>query len=501
MTDEEPLSHADTIAEVTDGLSFGPWIDGGPAETAETFETIDPATHEPIAAVGRGDASHVDRAVSAAWDAYDREWAKTTYADRARRLVEWIKTLRDHAEELTRLECLDTGKPIADTRAEVEGAIDTLEYYASIARGERGAQIPATENTHIYTRREPYGVVGQIVPWNFPIWSAAWKLGPALAAGNAAVLKPATDAPLSIIRMVQLSADILPAGVCNVVPGSGSTVGSTLSDHTDIRKVSFTGSAEVGEQVMRAAAPQIVPVTLELGGKSPFVVFPDADLETAVDAASSGIFYGTGQICDALSRAIVHENIADEFLTRLCEAAAGYAPGDPLEESTTLGPLTTRSGYDDVREYMQLGREEGATVATGGGTPEDPKLRDGWYVEPTVFTEVDSAMTIAREEIFGPVLTVQTFETYEEAIEMANDTDYGLAAGIATERTSIAHRAAADLQAGIVYVNAYGPILPEAPYGGFKQSGIGRELGTEVLDHYQQTKTVCVTLSEPTIDG
>lgn len=500
MTDGEPLSHANAIADATEGLAFGPWIDARTAETADAFETIDPATGEPIAPVGRGDVDHVDRAVSAAWEAFDREWAETTYADRSARLAEWIDELRAHADELTRLECLDTGKPIGDTRAEVEGAIDTLDYYASVARAQRGAQIPADEDTHIYTRQEPYGVVGQIVPWNFPIWSAAWKLGPALAAGNAAVLKPATDAPLSILRMAQLSADVLPEGVLNVVPGSGSTVGSALSEHDRVRKVSFTGSAEVGEQVMRAAAPQIVPVTLELGGKSPFIVFPDADLETAVDAASSGIFYGTGQICDALSRAIVHEDVAEEFEARLLEATAAYAPGDPLDESTTLGPLTTRSGYDSVREYVETGRREGATVATGGGTPDDPQLRDGWYVEPTVFTEVDPAMTIASEEIFGPVLTVQTYGTYDEAIEMANDTEYGLAAGIATERTANAHRAAADLQAGIVYVNAYGPILPEAPYGGFKGSGIGRELGTEVLEHYQQTKTVCVTLSEPSIE-
>lgn len=270
--------------------------------------------------------------------------------------------------------------------------------------------------------------------------------------------------------MAQLSNSIFPDDVINVVTGSGSTTGASLTEHDDVRKLSFTGSGAVGQEVMRAAAAQIAPVTLELGGKSPLVVFPDADLETAVDAAAAGIYYSTGEICDALSRAIVHEDVHNEFFDRLIDRAQSYTLGDPLDEDTTLGPLTNGDQFETVSDYVPIGRDEGATLATGGHPPSDPALVDGYYIELAVFTDVDNEMRIAQEEIFGSVQTVQSFQTYDGAITVANDTEFGLAGGVVTESTNLAHRAAADIDAGIIYINAYGPIRPEGPYGGFKKS-------------------------------
>ncbi|MDG5777203.1 aldehyde dehydrogenase family protein [Haloarculaceae archaeon H-GB2-1] len=501
-SDSIASTHEDAHERVREVSEFGAWIDGEyvSAASGETVATRDPVVDEPIVEVPRCDEREVDRAVDAAWDAFDAEWSDTTPAERSRLLFEWVSVLEDHVEELALLDSIDTGRPKSDARGEVEGAIDTLEYYASLARGQEARQIPAREDVHIYTRHEPYGVVGQITPWNFPTWAAAWKLGPALAAGNAAVLKPSAQSPLSTLRMVELAADIFPDGVVNVVTGTGSEVGGPLTEHEDVRKVSFTGSVGVGEHVMKAAAEHVAPVTLELGGKSPFVVFPDADLDKAVDAVATGIFYSTGQICDGFSRALVHEDVAAEFTDRFVDAAESYVLGDPLDEETTMGPLTSAEQFETVSEYVEIGQQEGATLLTGGSAPDDPELADGWYFEPTVFTDVDNDMRIAQEEIFGPVQTIQTFSTYEEAIEVANDTDFGLAAGLATESTDIAHNAAADIEAGLVYVNEYGPILSEAPYGGFKDSGIGNDLGTEALDHYRQTKSVYVNLDDPDLE-
>jgi aldehyde dehydrogenase (NAD+) len=484
---------------ILEDVTVAPWIGGEVVDTGETTVTRDPVTDEPLVEVPVCGEAEVDAAVETAWDAFDRAWADTTPAERSRLLFEWIEVLEDHVDELTRLEALDTGKPIADARGEVEGAIGTLEYYASVVRARTDDQIPAGADLHMYTRTEPFGVVGQVTPWNFPAWAAAWKFGPALAAGNCAILKPSVTTPLTTVRMVQLSADVFPDGVLNVVQGRGSTAGEALVSHDDVRKVSFTGSGEVGTRVMRAAAERIAPVTLELGGKSPFVVFPDADLEKTVEAVASGIYYSTGEICDALSRALVHEDVYEAFVDRFVAKSESHVLGDPFDDETTMGPLTTAEQLETVLEYIELGTEEGATLATGGSRPDEDALADGHYVEPTVFTDVDNDMRIAQEEIFGPVQTVQSFETYDEAIRLANDTSFGLAAAVATESTDLVHRAAADLQAGIVYVNDYGPILPEGPYGGFKRSGIGRDLGEAALDHYQQTKTVYVNLDEPSL--
>lgn len=471
---------------------FAAWIDGDPHRTGETFETIDPVINEPITTVPRCSSEDVDRAVESAWRAFEKGWSDTTPSERSRLLFDWIEVLQDHVDELTHIECLDTGKPITDVRSEVEGAIETLEYYASVCRTQGGRQIPAQEDLHLYTRHEPYGVVGQIVPWNFPIWASAWKLGPALAAGNTVVLKPSGDSPLTALRIAELSSGVFPDGTINVITGLGTEVGEPLTQHDGVRKISFTGSTAVGEEVMKAAAGHIAPVTLELGGKSPFIVFPDANLDKVVDAVADGIFYATGQICDAFSRALVHEDVHNEFVDRFVEKSESYTLGDPLKKETTMGPLTSASQYETVMEYIDVGRRE-ADLLTGGSSPADGSLGD-WYVEPTVFGGVTNDMRIVQEEIFGPVQTINTFSSYEEAIELANDTEFGLAAGIGTERTALAHDAAADLDAGVVYVNEYGPILPEAPYGGFKASGIGRDLGTEALNHYRRTKSVYVNL-------
>jgi aldehyde dehydrogenase (NAD+) len=492
-------THEDAITEVTTDTKFTPWIDGEQylPDQDVTIETIDPAVTRPITAIPACDSDDVNAAVKAAGDAYDREWAATLPAERATMLRKWVNELRDHEDELTRLECLDTGKPIEQTRGEVQAAFDTLDYYASLCRTINGDQIAAGENLHAYTRKEPFGAVGQIIPWNFPIWSLTWKLGPALAAGNTSVLKPAQDAPLTAIRAAQLSKDIFPDGVVNVVPGTGSDVGNALTSHGDVRKVSFTGSRKVGELVMESAANHIAPVTLELGSKSPFLVFPDANLSKVGQAIADGIYYSSGEICDAFSRTIVHKDIYEEFLDAFLAAAEEYTCGDPLDEDTTMGPLTTADQYESVQKYISLGKQEGSNLVYGGGTPAE-SLEHGWYVEPTVFTDVDNDMRIACEEIFGPVQTIQTFGNYEQGIDLANDTRFGLSAGIGTEDISLAHRAAADLEAGIVYVNDYGPILPEAPYGGFKESGIGNDLGEESLNHYLQTKSVYMNLENPT---
>ena len=488
--------HRSKHREATADVEFGAWIDGGRRTEGTDRGVEDPVIGEPIVDVPQCDASDVDSAVDAAWSAFEGGWEDASVRDRSKRLFEWADVLADHVEELTLLECLDCGKPISQARGEVKGAIDTLEFYASAVRAHRGSEVPAGDDLHLYTTREPYGVVGQIVPWNYPLWAAAWKLGPALAAGNACVLKPASDTPLSTIRAAQLSEGIFPDGVLNVVPGSGSDVGQAVAAHEDIRKVSFTGSTGVGSGVMHAAADRVAPVTLELGGKSPFVVFPDADLDTVVPAVADGIFYSTGEICDAFSRAIVHDSIADEFTERFVEAAESHVLGDPLDEATTMGPLTSGEQLETVTGYIETGKGE-AELLCGGGTPDDPALSAGHYVEPTVFRGVTNDTTIGSEEIFGPVQTIQTFEDYDEAIELANDTQYGLASGIGTESTSLVHRTADDLDAGLVYVNEYGPIMPEAPYGGFKQSGFGKDLGLEALEHYQRTKSVYVNLDEP----
>lgn len=495
---EDISSHRNAINDEISEIEFKAWIGGESvsAENGSTFKTYDPATNEPIADVAKSGQSEVDDAVEVGKSSFDSHWKETTQTERSELLFEWVEALRDHEDELTLLETLDTGKPVGDARWEVQGGIDTLEYYASIIRTHGGRQIQASNDATIYTRKEPLGVVGQITPWNFPMWAFGWKIGPALAAGNTAVLKPSKFAPLTSIRAAQLSEGILPDGVVNVIPGEGREASAALSEHNKIQKVAFTGSVNVGKIAMKAAAENINPVTLELGGKSPFIVFPDADLDTIVSPLATAIFYSTGEVCEAASRAIVHEDIVDEFTERFVEEAESYVVGDPLNEDSTMGPLTNQEQFESMKEYCEVGEQE-ATLLTGG-EPAETDL-DGWFWKPTVFTDVENDMRIAQEEIFGPVQTILTFSSYSEAIQLANDTRYGLAAGVGTENTSIVQNAIRDLDAGSVWINGYGPILPETPFGGFKESGFGNDLGEEALDHYSRTKTVGINFQEPSI--
>lgn len=490
--------HSEAIEEATRGIDFSAWINGQKhsARSGETFETNDPTVAEPIAEIPRCAASDIDAAVAAASDAFE-SWSDRSAQERSNRMQEWADELRDHRDTLGLLESLDTGKPLDFAEAEIDGAIEFIEYFANIVRSHDGKQIPVGDDSLVYTRRDPYGVCGQITPWNFPLYLMAWKIGPALATGNTVVLKPAELSPLTALFAGQLSKDILPDGVLNIVPGYGEEAGAPLTEHEGIDKLAFTGEDTTGEQIMQAAASNITPVTLELGGKSPMLVFPDADLDTAAEAAADGIFYNTGQCCDAASRILVHEDVKEEFTDKFLDAAAGYTVGDPLKDETFMGPLTHEGQFDKVTDYMELGEEEGATVLTGGGRSDDPELEDGWFVEPTVFDDVENDMRIAQEEIFGPVECLITFSDYDEAIKLANDIDYGLAGYVITENASLAHRAAADIEAGLVAVNKYPGDDLGVPFGGYKRSGIGRECAEESLDHYTQTKTVNMKLDEP----
>lgn len=491
--------HRRAIDEATTDITFGAWIDGEPqpAITGETFQTSDPAIDEPIADIPRCTSEEINTAVDAAQSAFEGEWSDLETSERSALLNEWADELSANRDTLGLLECLDTGKPLEYAKAEIDGAIAFISYYADIARSHGGKQIPVDGDSLVYTQREPYGVCGQITPWNFPLYLLAWKVAPALATGNTVVLKPAELTPLTALYAAQLSADILPDGVLNVVPGYGEEAGAPLTEHEAVRKLAFTGEDLTGETIMKAAADNITPVTLELGGKSPMIVFPDADIETAAEAAADGIFYNTGQACDAASRILLHEDIKTEFTEAFLDRAADYTVGDPLEEGTMMGPLAHRGQHEKVTDYIELGTEEGATLLTGGSSPDDSELEDGWFIEPTIFDDVDNDMRIAQEEIFGPVECLLTFSDYEEAIEMANDIDYGLAGYVITENASLAHQAASDIDAGLVAVNKYPGDDLGVPFGGYKRSGIGRECAEETLDHYTQTKTVNMDLKSP----
>jgi aldehyde dehydrogenase (NAD+) len=497
MPEDITDAHAAATDRATDGVTFDCWIDGGasPAASGETFSPRDPAVDEPIAPVARGGADDVDEAVEAARSAFGG-WRGHSAEERGSLIREWVGVLRDHQDELALLSSLEVGKPIEHARADIDSGLDFFEYYASVAVGQEGEQIPLGEDSHAYVRQEPYGVAGQVLPWNYPVLLMGWKVGAALATGNTVVCKPAEQAPLSVTRTAQLSAGILPDGVLNVVPGYGEEAGAPLTSHAGVDKLSFTGSVPVGQAVMEAAADQVTPVTLELGGKNPFVVFPDADLEDAAATAAVGGLYNVGQSCDSATRLVVHESVKEEFVDLLTEQTAGWTPADPLDEDTPMGPLCFGDQYEKVQRYVDIAQEEGAELVTGGGPPAD-EPEGGFFYEPTLFDGVTTDMRVAQEEVFGPVQFLMTFSDYEEAIELANDVKYGLTAGVMTGSASTAHRAAADIQAGSIWVNQYFGTVPGTPFGGFKQSGIGRECGKETLDEYTQSKAVHLSLDEP----
>ncbi|WP_266082135.1 aldehyde dehydrogenase family protein [Haladaptatus caseinilyticus] len=499
-TDTLKANHESAIENATDGVTFGIVIGGETHQSAaeETFRPTDPAVGAPIADVARGRDADVDAAVAAATTAYAEGWGDMTPLKRGDAIREWTAALRDNLDELALLETLEVGKPLSAARADIETGLDFFEYYASAAVGEEGSVPPVGDDSFAYVNRESYGVTGQILPWNYPILLMGWKVGAALATGNTSVTKPAEQAPLAVIRAAQLAQGILPDGVLNVVPGFGDEAGASVASHDDIRKVSFTGSVPVGQEVMRAASDDVTPVTLELGGKNPFVVFPDADVEAAAQTAAVAGLYNNGQSCDSGTRLLVHQGIKDEFLDYYLDAVEDRTIGDPLQDANQ-GPLCYSTHRDKVEQYVELGEKEGATILTGGSRPDDTELDDGYYFEPTVFDDVDPEMRIAQEEVFGPVQFVLEFSTYEEAIEIANDVTYGLTAGVFTRNASRAHRAAADIAAGSIWVNQYFGTVPGTPFGGFKQSGIGRECGKEALTEYTQSKSVHLALDDPTL--
>ncbi len=487
--------HRETADEVVPeqlGLYIGgEWVD---SSSGETFETRDPTTGEVLAEVQAGNEEDIDRAVDAAWDAYDETWSGYSTGKRQRVLETIAQRVEDKQEEFARLESLDNGKPIRESRADMWLVADHFRYFAGAARLNEGETVPTDDNRHVETIREPYGVVGQIIPWNFPLLMAAWKLGPALAAGNTVVIKPAEETPLSILKLMAEIDDVLPDGVVNVVTGFGREAGEPLSHHEGIRKIAFTGSTEVGREVMKGAAEHITDLTLELGGKSPIVVFPDADIEQAVKTTILAIFYNTGECCSAGSRLFLHSDIKDEFLDRLADAAEDLTVDDPLLDSTRLGPKVSQEQVERTMEYIQSARDSGATFVTGGGAPDDEALSDGCFVAPTLIDGLDHDDRAVQEEIFGPVQEVFEWADYDEMMHRANDVDYGLAAGVITSDLKQAYKAAKDIEAGTIWVNQYNDFPSGQPFGGYKQSGIGRETSFEAVKHYTQTKTLNFSL-------
>ncbi len=469
-----------------------------PSESGKTMAVINPATEEPLAHIPAGTPADVDRAVAAAKAAFDTEvWSGQPPASRGEALLKLADALQAHAEELAVLEATDVGKPIAESRAfDIPMAIDHLRYYGHLAVDLLGETIPVGAPVLDYTVKEPIGVVGGIIPWNFPLVLACRKLGPALAAGNSVVLKAATWAPLTTLKLGELCAEAgLPAGVVNVLSGSGPLVGDALVRHPFVHKVSFTGSSEVGCGIMESCAAHAKSVSLEMGGKSPAVVLADADLEGAVAGIMFGVFLNQGECCCAATRILVDESLHDAFTEQFVAAAQAIQVGPPLDEDTRMGPLVTHEHWNTVSRYVQSGLDEGAKLLCGG--PDKPAgLGRGYYLAPTVFDEVTPGMKIYREEIFGPVVTISTFRNNNEAAEMANDSHYGLAASIWTTNLRDGHVMAQRIKAGTVWLNVHNFVFSTAPYGGYKMSGVGRELGRQGLEAFLETKNVMVWLGE-----
>ena len=474
------------------------WIANEWSDAADggTFETINPATGEVLADVASAQADDVDRAVQAARAAAAGDtWRTVDPHERSRLLWKLADAIEGAADELATLETRDNGKPWFESRkVDLPSVVECWRYFAGMADKVQGATIPVSGPFLNYTLREPLGVVGCITPWNFPLSLATWKVAPALACGNAVILKPAEQTPLTALRLGELAAEVgFPAGVLNVVPGFGETAGAALVGHADVDAISFTGSTEVGKIVMRTCADTLKKVSLELGGKSPNVVFADADVPTAVRGASTGIFYGKGEVCAAGSRVLVERAIYDDFVGALADRAAKTTVGDPMDAKTRLGAIVSEQQLERVLGYVEAGKADGARLVAGGErTTVGGK---GNFVTATVFADVEPDMKIAREEIFGPVVSVLPFEDVEDAIAVSNDTIYGLAAGVWTRDIGKAHRMAGELKAGTVWVNTYNQYDPASPFGGYKHSGFGRDLGWEAaLEKYTQVKSVWVAL-------
>lgn len=473
-------------------LIGGQWIDSA---SGKTFDTVNPATEEVTAKIAEAGPEDVEKAVAAARKAYDEgPWPKMAASDRGKVLRRIADGIRKNLQAFADLETADTGKTLFDSgKVEVPLAAELFEYYGGWADKHYGETIPVKGNALAFTLREPVGVVGMITPWNFPLLLESWKVSAALAMGNTCVLKPAMLTPLTALKLGEIALEAgLPEGVLNVIPGPGGKVGDALVRHAGVDKIAFTGSTEVGKGVLKASADTIKRVTVELGGKSPNIIFADADLEAAVRGALTGIFYNKGEVCAAGSRIFVEKSVYDQVSEAIAKKASQMTVGDPRDKGTRMGPVISKAQMESVLGYIESGKKEGAKVLAGGGKVDSAK---GFFVQPTVFGNATNAMKIAREEIFGPVATIIPFENFEDAMKQANDTLYGLAAGVWTKDVKKAIRAAKAIRAGTVWVNTYNLYDAGLPFGGFKQSGFGRELGVHALEQYTETKSVWVDLT------
>ncbi len=486
-----PVGETQSTAQATRLLIDNQWV---PSESGRTFGTFNPATGEEIAQVAEADAADVDKAVKAARYAFERgPWRKTNASERGRLLYRLADLVEQHAEELARLESLDNGMPIGIALGvELPLTIAAYRYYAGWADKNHGKTIPINGNYFCYTRHEAVGVVGQIIPWNFPLLMQSWKLGPALAMGNTVIMKPAEQTPLTALRVGELIVEAgFPAGVVNILPGYGPTAGGAIASHMDIDKVAFTGSTEVGHLIMEAAAKSnLKRISMELGGKNPNIVFADADMDQAIEGCHVGLFFHQGQACCAGSRLFVEEKVYDEFVEKSVARAKRRTVGDPLDARTEQGPQVDGIQFDKVMSYIDSGKCEGAELLTGGSRAGDR----GYFIEPTVFAGVRDEMKIAREEIFGPVMSILKFHDLEEVVDRSNRTTYGLVGGVWTRDISKALAIANGVRAGTIWVNCYDVFDAAAPFGGFKQSGIGREMGEYGLHEYSEVKTVTIKL-------
>lgn len=494
MTVEKTIELLPKITEFLKGTKKlfinGEWVE---SVSGKTFETRNPATGEVLAHVYEAEEEDVNRAVEAAREAFDHgPWSRMNASERSRLIYKLADLMEENLEELAQLETLDNGKPINESKhADIPMAIEHFRYYAGWSTKIVGQTIPVNGPYFNYTRHEPVGVVGQIIPWNFPILMATWKLGAALATGCTVVLKPAEQTPLSALYLAKLIQEAgFPNGVVNIVQGFGKTTGEALISHEKVNKIAFTGSTAVGKHIMRTAADTVKRVTLELGGKSPNIILPDADLSRAIPGALMGIMFNQGQVCCAGSRLFVQKKAYDNVVADLVSYSKNLKQGPGLEPSTQMGPLVSEVQQNRVLGYIEKGQEEGAELLTGGSNP----FERGYFVEPTIFAAVEDEMTIAKEEIFGPVVAAMPFEDLDEVIARANNTTYGLAAGLWTENVRNAHYVASKLQAGTVWVNCYNVLDAASPFGGFKQSGSGREMGSYALDNYTEVKSVFINM-------
>ena len=468
------------------------------AEGGQTLDVLNPHDNSVITQIAEGREADIDRAVAAAKAAFPA-WRDLGASDRGLLLLRLADKIEENREDLARLEATDTGHPIRDClNLDVPRTVLCFRYFGGMADKLEGSVIPVDAGFLNYLQREPIGVVGQIVPWNFPLMFTSWKMAPALAAGNTVVLKPAEITPLSTLRIAELMREVgFPPGAVNIVPGYGQTAGQRLADHPDVGKIAFTGSTATGRKIVEASAGNLKKVQLELGGKGPNIVFADANIPMAVGGSAFGIFHNQGQACIAGSRLILHEKIADQFLDKFVGLAKSIKLGNPLDPSTEMGPLTSKLHQERVLNYVKIAHQEGAEILTGGKAPEDPMLADGCYVEPTVVM-AQPEDRVCQEEVFGPFVSVNTFTDDEEALAIANGTEYGLGAGFWTSDLTRAHLLAKNIHAGMVWINTYKRVHPASPFGGVGQSGYGREMGFEVMREYTQAKSVWVNVDAKT---